>query len=87
MRNLTKEEKEEIGVERGVLVTEVEPYSEAAKRGLRPDMVILDADRRPLSGTAELRKVFDKKKEGESVLLRVRADKETTTFVALQLPK
>jgi hypothetical protein len=31
--------------------------------------------------------VFDKKKEGESVLLRVRADKETTTFVALQLPK
>jgi serine protease Do len=87
VRNLTQEEKAELDVERGVLVTEVEPYSEAAKRGLRPDMVILDADKKPLTGTAELRKVFDRKKAGESVLLRVRIDKETVSFVAVQLSK
>jgi len=87
VRNLTKEEKDELGVERGVLVTEVEPYSEAAKRGLQPNMVILDADKKPLSGTAELRKVFERKKEGDSVLLRVRIDKETVSFVAVQLAK
>jgi len=49
--------------------------------------VILDADRKPVSGTGELRKVFDAKKDGESVLLRVRLDKENISFVAVQLSK
>jgi serine protease Do len=87
VRSLTKDEKEELKVERGVLVTDVKPYSEAAKRGLRPNQVILDADRKPVSGTGDLRKVFDGKKAGESVLLRVRIDQETVSFVAVQLSK
>jgi serine protease Do len=87
VRNLSRDEKEELKVERGVLVTDVKPYSEAAKRGLRPNQVILDADKKPVSGPGDLRKVFDGKKSGESVLLRVRIDQETVSFVAVQLSK
>jgi serine protease Do len=87
VRSLTSDEKEELKVERGVLVTDVEPYSEAAKRGLRPNQVILDADKKAISNASDLRKVFEAKKSGESVLLRVRLDEETVSFVAVQLPK
>jgi serine protease Do len=87
VRSLTRDEKEELKVERGVLVTEVEPYSEAAKRGLRPNQVILDADKKPVASTSDLKKVFEGKKSGDSVLLRVRLDEETVSFVAVQLSK
>ncbi len=87
VRSLTRDEKQELKVERGVLVTNVEPFSEAAKRGLRPNQVILDADRKPVESTGDLRKIFDGKKSGDSVLLRVRMDQETVTFVAVQLEK
>ncbi len=87
VRSLTKDEREELKVERGVLVTNVEPFSEAAKRGLRPNQVILDADRKPVESTGDLKKIFDGKKSGDSVLLRVRMDQETVTFVAVQLEK
>ncbi len=87
VRSLSADEKDELKVERGVLVTNVEPFSEAAKRGLRPNQVILDADRKPVASAGDLRKIFAGKKSGESVLLRVRMDQETVSFVAVQLQK
>ncbi len=87
VRSLSTDEKDELKVERGVLVTNVEPYSEAAKRGLRPNQVILDADRKPVASTGDLKKIFDGKKSGDSVLLRVRLDEDTVSFVAVQMQK
>jgi len=87
VRPLTSEEKDKWSLDRGVVVTEVKPYSEAFNRGLRPNLVILDADKKPIRTPADLRKVFDAKKPGESILMRVRIDQETTSFIAIQLQK
>jgi S1-C subfamily serine protease len=54
---------------------------------LRPNLVILDADKRPVTSPAELKKILGSKSAGDSVLLRVRLDKETVSFIAVQLPK
>jgi serine protease Do len=87
VRSLTADEKDQMSVQRGVVITEVKPYSEAFNRGLRPNLVILDADKRPVTSPAELKKILGSKSAGDSVLLRVRLDKETVSFIAVQLPK
>jgi serine protease Do len=87
VRGLTAEEKDQMSLQRGVVITEVKPYSEAFNRGLRPNAVIMDADKKPVSSPGELKKILNGKDPGDSVLLRVRLDKETTSFIAVQLPK
>jgi serine protease Do len=86
VRAMTTEEKKELGVERGVLVADVKPYGEAFNRFLRQNQVILEADRKPVNSPADLKKIVDGKKAGDSLLLRVRLD-DQITFIAIQIPK
>lgn len=87
VRGLTEEEKTQLKLDRGVLVTEVKEYGEAFNRNLRRGQVILEADKKPVKTTADLKKVFDSRKPGDSVLLRVRMNEEITSFIAVQLEK
>ena len=89
VRALTPEEKKELEIDRGVLVTEVKPYGEAYSRFLRPNQIILEADRKEVGSPADLKKVLDARKPGDSILFRVRQDDKdkTTNFVAVQIPK
>jgi serine protease Do len=87
IRALTAEEKKELGLEKGVLVTEVKRYGEADSRFLRPNQIILEADRKDVSSPSDLKKILDARKPGDSILLRVRQDDKTTNFVAVQIPK
>jgi serine protease Do len=88
VRALTPEEKKQLSVERGVLVTEVKPYSEAYDRFLAENDVIVEADRKEINAPADLKKVFDSHKPGDSVLLRVkRKDSDQIAFAAIQIPK
>ena len=85
VRGLTEEEKSQLKVDHGVLVTDVKEYGEAFNRNLRRGQVILEADKKPVKTTADLKKVFDSRKPGDSVLLRVRMNEEITSFIAVQL--
>ncbi len=87
VRSLTPEEKNELGAENGVMISDVRPYTEAFNRLLRPNYVILEADRQPIGSPSELKKIIDAHRGGDSVLLRVRVNEQTVTFVALQVPK
>jgi serine protease Do len=87
VRPLSAREKEELSLDRGVLITAVRSYSEAYNRGLRGNMVLLDVDRKGLTSVSQLKKTIEGHKAGESVLLRVKVDEQTVTFVALQIPK
>ena len=87
VRSLTPEEKKDLKVERGVAITNVTPFGEAAKSGLRQNMVILDADRKPVGSAGEFARIIEGKKSGGALLLRVRVDEQTTSFLALQIPK
>ena len=87
VRSLTSEEKNRLEIEKGVVISDVRPYTEAFNRLLRQNYVILEADRRPVSSPSEFKKIVDSHKPGDSLLLRVRVDEQTTTFVAMQIPK
>jgi serine protease Do len=87
VRSLSAAEKKELDLDHGVVITEVKPFGEAAKSGLRQNMIVLDADRKPVGNASEFSRILQSKKSGGAILLRVRLDEETTSFLALQIPK
>ncbi len=87
VRSLSSEEKKEFDLDRGVIVAEVKPYGEAFNRFIRKNDVIVEADRKDIGSPAELKRVFDSHKPGESVLMRLKRDNsKQTAFVAVQIP-
>jgi serine protease Do len=76
IRTLTPEIAERSGLEesRGVLVTSVVPGSRAMEAGLRPDDVILEVNKTPVTTVDQFRKAVGKPSPGESVVLRVLRD-------------
>jgi len=87
VRSLTPEQKKQYEVDNGVLVTDVKSLSEAANRNLGKNDVILEADRKVVNSTKELKDIIEKKKPGDSVLLRVKKPNGQTSFLAVQIPQ
>lgn len=81
--NLTKEMAERLGYEAlsGVVVTEVDPGSQAAEIGLAPGMLIRQVNRREVKNTREFNEAIDKARDKGSALLLVQRDR--STFLAL----
>ena len=55
----------------GAVVTEVEPRSAAARVGVTRGDVVLEVNRRPVSGAGEASREFQKVKSGEIVTMLV----------------
>jgi serine protease Do len=87
VRPLTSDEKKQAEIDRGVMVSEVKPYSEAFNRALRENDIIIEADQKEISSPSDLKKIIDSRKPGDSVLLRVKKPGGATTYVALQISK
>jgi len=85
VRGTTSAEAKALNIEKGVIVSDVKPYSEAANRAIRKDDIILEADRKPVNAPGDLKRIVESRKSGESILLRLKRD-NTTAFVALQIP-
>ena len=81
--NLTRDIAESLGYkgQRGVVVTEVDPQSQAAEKGLTPGVLIKEVNRQPVNNTREFRSAIDKAKEKGTALLLVQRD--DSTFLAL----
>jgi serine protease Do len=87
-RALTPAEKQELKVDKGVLVTGVKPYSEAFKQSIGDNDVILEADRKEVNTPADLKGIISSRKPGDSVLLRIKREGDAgTAFVAVQIPE
>ena len=86
VRSMTPDEKKEMEIDRGVIVADVKPYGEAFNRAIGKNMVIVEADRKQVNTPADLKKVIDARRPGDSVLLRVKNERGTS-FVAVQIPK
>jgi serine protease Do len=82
---MTAEERKALKTEKGVLVSEVKAFGEAAERSIGRNDVILEADRKLVTTPGDLKKIIGEHKSGDSVLLRIKRD-ETTAFVAIQVP-
>ncbi len=85
IKSLTSEMKKQFDVENGVYVQSVKRFSNAADRGLYPNGIILEADRKTVKSTKQLKDIIDSKDTGDAILLQVKY-KETTQFVAIEIP-
>ncbi len=85
LATLTKEMADQYGYqdEKGVMVTQVDPGSIAARAGIRPGMLVQEVNRKRIRDTNE----FQKAVEGKASVLLLIKDKRGSQFVALQLDK
>lgn len=85
IRNLDAKAKEAYDVEEGVLVESVEPFSEAQRRNLLPNDVILSVGDQSVGSVKELEGILKGKKPGDALLMRVKGENKTTRFVAIEI--
>lgn len=86
VRNLNDRDKNNYKIESGVMIEDVTLYSKSYDQGLFKDLVILEADRKPVKDVASFTKIIESRK-GEAVLLKVQDSKGNTRFVGLEIPK
>lgn len=78
-----------LGITGGVLITEVQQGSEAARKDLRPYDIILEANRVEVLERDDLYNIVKKLKSGDTLVLRVRRESngESATFIrTLRIP-
>lgn len=71
LSELTAEQKEQAGVERGVLVTRVQD-GPAARAGIQRGDVLLEVNRQRVASISDVRKAIADNKEGDSILVLLR---------------
>lgn len=74
LEDLSREEKQEIGVSRGVKIAAIEPDSPAAMAGLRPGDILLEIGGKPLSRSDEIPQLLFQHRVGQVVPFRLRRE-------------
>ena len=87
VKNLPASIMKQLKVENGVQVAEVKTFSEAYNRGLRPNDVIIEADRKKMTSVKDFKQVVESHKPGDAIMLRVKGEDGNSRFVAVQIPK
>ena len=86
IKNLSEKDKSEFNINRGVLITQVKPFSKAEAQQLFSGLIIIEADKEKIDSVDDFKKIFDKKK-GSALLLKV-VDKEgNNRFVGIEIPE
>ena len=88
VKNLTDDLAQRLGYEglAGVVVTRVEPGSQAARKGITAGMLIMEVNQTQVKNTKEFNEAIEKAREKGSVLLLIR-DEGYTRFAVLKLPE
>ena len=74
---------------RGLMITEVDPASDAARKGLQPTDIVLEVNRQKVSTEEEWDAAIAKKKSGEALLLLIRREANGQTqesIVTIRIP-
>ena len=88
VQNLTDDLAERLGYEglSGVVVTQVEPGSEAAQKGITAGTLIMEVDRKPVKNTKDFNEAMEQAANQGFVLLLTK-DQRYTRFVVLTIPE
>jgi serine protease Do len=88
VQNLTDDLVKRFGYEdqTGVLITKVEPDSQAAREGITSGMLIMEVDREPVKNTKEFNEAVEKAAKTGTVVLLIN-DGHYRHLVGLKLPK
>ncbi len=71
----------------GVVVTGVQPASEAFNRGIQQGDLITSVDSKPVKSTDDLEKIVDAHKPGDALLFRVKTKDKVSEYLALEIPQ
>ncbi len=82
VERISTDQKNDFGVDYGILVNKVDRESVAYKGGIAPGTIILKADKQKLNTPADLNKIIKNKKSGDAILLQIKY-KGTNRIVAL----
>ncbi len=86
VRNMHDKEYNDLNVDNGVLIVNVERFSKAEEAGLGRGLVIVEVDRKKIDDVSQLKDILDSK-EGSAVLLQVIYPDGNKRFVGLEIPK
>lgn len=86
VQNADKSTLKKYGSKHGVLVTNVEPASEAYNRGIQQGDLITSVDNKPIDNSGSLKKIVNSKKPGDALLFRVKTKNKVSEFLAIQIP-
>lgn len=86
VRNLTQKEKDTYKVSNGIIITDVKSFSKADDQRLFKGLVIVEADRKPVSDVTEFSEIIENRK-GNAVLLKVQDSDGNARFVGLEIPE
>lgn len=89
VQDLTDELTERFGYEKekGVIVTEVDPGSEASEKGISPGTLIKEVNRKPISNTRQFNEEIKKAKKSGGALLLVKLPNGYTKIVFIEFSK
>lgn len=82
---ITSDLKDKLKVSNGVIVTNIDNYSDAFIRGIRKGMVITEANKKQINGVDDLVDAVKGKSKGDSVLLKVVAQDGQERIMAIEL--
>jgi serine protease Do len=84
--NLDDQARAKYKVKNGVIITRVEPYSEAYDKDIRENDIIIEADRKPVRNVDDFKKIVQSHKSGDVILLRIRSSNGQNRYVGLNIP-
>ena len=86
VQNLTPELAKQLGAERpeGVVVTQVDPRSEAYQAGVRPGMVIHEVNQQEVRNVQDFRQAVEKAEQSKQMLLLVQSP-EATRYITFPI--
>ena len=85
LRPLTAAERKSFGVENGVMVSDVKQFGESYNRQIGENDVIIEVERKLVSTPAEIRKIVESNKPGDSMLFRLKRMDGSTYYAAVQV--
>ena len=85
VKNLSTQEKKELNIENGVVISDVKQFSKAEDENLQKGLIIVEADKKRIHNVNELKSAIDNKK-GSAILLKVQNGKGDSRFVGVEVP-
>ena len=85
-QQLTDAQRKEFDTETGVVVSKIESRGAVARRGMRPNTVIIKADGQSVSTPAQLKHILEGKKPGDGVLFVVKDKDGSKQAVTVEVP-
>ncbi len=85
VKNLTSQEKKDLNIDNGVVITDVKQFSKAEDENLQKGLVIVEADRKKVRNVNDLKSSIDNKK-GSAILLRLQDGKGNSRFIGIEVP-